>query len=171
MNNPYKNKRALSQLIATVLILMLTVSAVAIIWAVISPIITGKIESSAECRIATSALSLEKFCVKIHPNGNEEIFLKVVRNSEEINLTDLQFIVGNQQGNADSVFFTNLANSSIADLPGPNEGITIIRGFNQSDNINLFGKYNSLALAPVIGINNNQSKICEIVRRVRLREC
>jgi len=171
MNSPYKNKRGISQLIATVLILMLTVSTVAIVWSVISPIITGKIEASAECRVATSALALDKFCVKTHPDTNEEIFLTISRNSEKINLIDLQFVVGNKQGNSDSVFFTHLANTTVDDLPGPNEGITIIRGFNQSDNINLYGKYNALALAPVIQIKNNQSKTCEIVRRVRLREC
>ena len=171
MKTPYKNKRGISQLIATVLILMLTVSTVAIVWSVISPIITGKIETSAECRLATSSLSLDQFCVKTHPNGNEEIFLKVNRNAEVIDLIDLQFVVGNKQGNSDSVFFTHLAGNNITDLPGPNEGVLIIRGFNQSDNVNLFGKYNSLALAPVIRTGNNQSKICEIVRRVRLREC
>jgi len=171
MDSPYKNKRGISQLIATVLILMLTVSTVAIVWSVISPIITGKIETSAECRAATSSLSLEKFCVKYYLDGNEEIWLKINRNSEEVNLIDLQFVVGNEQGNADSVFFTHLAGNNISDLPGPNEGILVTRGFNESDNINLFGKYNSLALAPVIQLPGNRSKTCEIVRRVRLREC
>ena len=53
-----KNKKGISAIVATVLIILITVAAVTIIWAAIIPMIQDQIGGSQECLAATSALSI-----------------------------------------------------------------------------------------------------------------
>ncbi|MBT3642441.1 hypothetical protein HN604_01095 [archaeon] len=180
MDYLYKNKKAVSQIIATVLVIMVTVSARVIVWAAVSPIIRDKLEVSAECRAANSAISIKNFCViEENPTGipGKEtyfLFVKVSRNSEEINLVDLDFVLENDKGISNSLSFveyiagTELEPGSIEDLPGTNQGITIKRSFPSMGVADK--KYSYLSIAPIIRISK-EDVICPTGRKVRLKLC
>ena len=52
------NKKGISAIVATVLIILITVAAVTIIWAAIIPMITENLAGSSECFAASAALSV-----------------------------------------------------------------------------------------------------------------
>ena len=53
------NKKGISAVVATVLIILITVAAVTIIWAAIIPMINGQLDSSTTCLSAVQQLTLE----------------------------------------------------------------------------------------------------------------
>ena len=163
--NLYKNKKAVSQIIATVLVIMVTVSVVVILWATITPLITGKFEEAAECRIATSAMSLTDVCLI----GGTELSFKISRNSQEFDLTDLQIIIMDEDGNSDSVIYTEIQDFTVSNLPNPNNGIAITRNFN-STYINLAGTFYSFEIAPIIQLGS-QNITCSSINRKKVDFC
>ena len=52
------NKKGISAVVATVLIILITVAAVTIIWAAIIPMITSSIDEGTQCLDATSQVQI-----------------------------------------------------------------------------------------------------------------
>jgi flagellin-like protein len=82
------SKKAISEVIATVLIILITVSAVALIWMVIIPLVTNEIGGSRECMLAQGDLKIGTgafTCLK----ENGTISLMISRGSAEYTLAGI----------------------------------------------------------------------------------
>ncbi len=106
------NKRGISTVVATVLIIMITVAAVGIIWASVVPMITNKLSSSTECIDASSQVQLATD--KGYPcmNGSS-LKIQIKRGPKDLELAAVQVLVS-IKGNSYSEDYST-------DMPGPNE--------------------------------------------------
>ena len=96
MNNKM-NKGGISAVVATVLIILITVAAVTIIWAAIIPMIQDQIGGSTECFDASAALSVTTAysCVNHSTdNNNGTVYVQVHRSTGNFVLRDLTIILG-----------------------------------------------------------------------------
>ena len=96
------NKKGISAIVATVLIILITVAAVTIIWAAIIPMINNQLESGTVCLDAVSAVSLKDegyTCVNTTNNSHKgigtdyDVKFQVARNAKEFDLAGLQVLV------------------------------------------------------------------------------
>ena len=85
MNNK-SNKKGISAVVATVLIILITVAAVTIIWAAIIPMINGQLDRSIVCLDAVSQVQLNDngyTCKK----SNGDVSIQISRGSKDFNLS------------------------------------------------------------------------------------
>ena len=139
------NKRAVSAVVATVLIILITVVAVGIIWKVVIPMINNIINPSTACFDALSQVGLGTeggyTCLN---ETNETLYLQITRGEKEnFELAGIQVIVS-VRGNTYSTEYTG-------DLPGPNED-KVINVTNKSLGLSLddMGKIEKVEIAPII---------------------
>ena len=88
-----KNKKGISAIVATVLIILITVAAVTIIWAAIIPMIQDQIGGSTECFDASAAVlvSTDFSCV----NGSANISnVQVHRGTGNFELVGVEVVLG-----------------------------------------------------------------------------
>jgi len=90
-----KNKKAMSEIVATALIIVLTLAAVAVIWAWVLPLLT-KGESASSCFDAVSQFSITDACVTPATGGVVKIWIK--QDSGTITLDSIKFIVIGSDG-------------------------------------------------------------------------
>ena len=86
------NKKGISAIVATVLIILITVAAVTIIWAAIIPMINNQLESGTVCLDAVSQLTLVDAgytCV----NPGDNVSLQVRHGAKDFVLADIQVLV------------------------------------------------------------------------------
>jgi len=90
------NKKGISAIVATVLIILITVAAVTIIWAAIIPMITGNLEGSSECFDASAALSVvsDYSCYNFGVDNTTKV--QVHRSTGDFELVGLEIIIGSQ---------------------------------------------------------------------------
>ena len=147
-----KNKKAISAVVATVLIILITVAAVTIIWAAIIPMINDQLNKGTVCLDAMSALTIkgEYTCY-----DGADLHLQVSYGSKDVNLEGIQVLIEDGAGNVDS------SNTITADLPDPNENkvfpITI-------------GAATSVAIAPVVTVGSG-SETCDASAYVEVSSC
>jgi len=110
-----KNKKGISAIVATVLIILITVAAVTIIWAAIIPMIQDQIGGSTECFDASAALSVTTDFSCVDHNStcsdgdstteadcdtaggtwtNSTVSVQVHRGTGNFVLTDVEIIIG-----------------------------------------------------------------------------
>jgi flagellin-like protein len=110
-----KNKKGISAIVATVLIILITVAAVTIIWAAIIPMIQENLAGSQECLAASSAMTVksEYSCVRQNSTCldgvsateaacmtasstwyNSSIDIQVHRSTGDFELRDVEIITG-----------------------------------------------------------------------------
>ncbi len=108
------NKRAVSAVVATVLIILITVAAVAIIWTAVIPMVRENISPSKACLDAVSQVGLgteEGYtCRKSDDSG---LKLQITRGEKDFELAGVQVMVS-IGGNTYSTEYTG-------DMPDPNE--------------------------------------------------
>ena len=87
------NKKGISAIVATVLIILITVAAVTIIWAAIIPMISDELGGATECFDASAALSVisDYSCYNATPN---QVMIQVARATGDFELVGLDISVG-----------------------------------------------------------------------------
>ena len=107
------NKKAISAVVATVLIILITVAAVTIMWAAIIPMIRENVEGSSECFDASAALSvMSDYSCYNSTSGN--VSIQVSRGTGEFELEKIKL----QAGYQGTTISTEILK---ADVPGSNE--------------------------------------------------
>ncbi|MFH0808594.1 MAG: hypothetical protein V1888_03180 [archaeon] len=156
-------KKGISAIVATVLIILITVAAVTIIWAAIIPMI-DKLENSGVCLDAVSQLTIENKGYTCR-NG-ADISIQIGHGGVDFDLSDIQILISSE-GNTESI---NLVGASYAvdDLPGINEEKTFI--IKDADMITPAGNISQIAIAPIVTIGNT-AEICPALNPVVLRDC
>ena len=160
------NKNAISAVVATVLIILITVAAVAIIWAAIIPMIKNQISGGTVCLDAVAALSVKGDYTCKQANGNNITVqvAKAASGSSDFDLVGIRFIVHNA-GKTKSY-------NTTSNLPGTNEERRFtIKDTDLGTGGNDFIKgAEGVSIAPVVK-QGNQQKECDASSIATLRNC
>lgn len=149
------NKKGISAVVATVLIILITVAAVTIIWAAIIPMIKTQLEEGTVCLDATSALAIENKGYTCFNAATVDV--QVSHGAKDIGLSGIQFLIS-KAGDTTSVTETTVAN-----LPTPNGEKVVTVAFAA-------GTPDSVAVAPIVSIGNSDIT-CEASVPVALEAC
>lgn len=143
------NKRGVDAVVATVLIIMITVAAVAIIWMTIIPMIkTSLTESTAE-KVSLSIETAGGYTV--WDENNENLKVQIKRGADNSNLTGIQIVFFN--GIESRIYVINGSN-----IPSPN--LMTVVGFALGG----FGKPETITIYPIVNgkMGEASSKISEL---------
>ena len=158
-----KHKKAISAVVATVLIILITVAAVTIIWSAIIPMIQDQLSGGTVCLDASAAVTISKAYTCIDTD-DEEIKVQVSRGvggSNDFELAGLRILVS-ADGDTTSV---TIDKDSIDGLPPSNgEKVYTIDG----DDYNAAAEEVSVAAIVTAG---NKEKECEAGLPVKLSPC
>lgn len=92
------NRKAISSLVATVLLVLITIAAVGIIWGAIMPMIKSNLETSQKCNNAEITINIDGGYT--YASGNDA-FIQVSRGpSSSVNVVGIQLKVIDNTGNS-----------------------------------------------------------------------
>jgi len=174
------NKQGISDVVAVVLIIMITVAAIAIVWGAIIPLVTKSTQGSTACFSAQSDITLlnDGFtCINnsaIATNtsvGNIEIHIKNGPDASVV-LTAVQAIITDVNGNSFSYRVNKTNTQAISanvtgvsgNLPGNNEEKTINVWAPSLQNMS------TVKIAPIISVGKTES-LCAESQEVTLVSC
>lgn len=161
------NKRGISAIVATVLIILITVAAVTIIWAAIIPLVSNQLERGTVCLDATSQVTLpDKGYSCTNDTGS---WVQVKLGSKDVNIGDFQLVLS--KGGSSSTYevisstVVTLTNGSgVSSVPGVNEEVVYI--VTDTGAINA----SSVSIAPIVTIGN-KDEICDVAATLTLAQC
>lgn len=151
------NKKGISAVVATVLIILITVAAVTIIWAAVIPMIKDNLTSSDECLTAQAQVSLGTggyTCIVDDATGN--ISIQIGHGPADFELASLQLII--------SVGGNTYSETLSSGLPGANQEKVF-----SVENVSYAGA-SKVEIAPTIKVGATQ-KACGIAQSYTLVEC
>ena len=162
-----KSKKALSAVVATVLIILITVAAVTIIWAAIIPMIKNKISGGSLCLDAVSQVSLVKdggyTCYTKNSSGSVlNLSLQITHGAKDFDLSDIQVLVSSE-GNTKTFMLSNLNLS----MPGINEEKVYQININKTRTVTSLDK---VQIAPIVKVGSTQ-ETCDISSEAVLDMC
>lgn len=157
-------KKGISAIVATVLIILITVAAVTIIWAAIIPMI-DKLENSGVCLDAVSQLTIENKGYTCR-NGND-ISIQIGHGGVDFDLKDIQILISSE-GNTESINLVEGTSAVTGGLPGINEEKTFI--IRDAEMTTPTGNISQIAIAPIVTVGNTV-EICPALNPVVLRSC
>ena len=148
------NKKGISAVVATVLMILITVAAVTIIWAAVIPMINDNLNRGTVCLTASTALTIENRGFTCFDNASNIVNVQVAYGAEDIGLKAIQILISDDVGDTTST--TNTI------LPGNNGKKTY--GISYSANAV------SVAVAPIIDLNG-QNETCDASAPVKITLC
>lgn len=158
-----KRKKAVSSIVATVLLLLITVVAVGIIWGLIMPLLQEKImEFSQSCINVKVRINTKEGYTCFHA-GRDEASVMISRGPEDFELYAVQIILAGE-GTSEKFEFAE----DTVGVPGINADKTYRINLTDSD---LAGKIiDTAAVVPVVKIGSS-TRICGITSRVKISSC
>jgi flagellin-like protein len=158
------NKRGISELISTVLIILITISAASLIYSFVTPMIRDAMAESKLCSNAGLEIVTEDSCY--NSSSNEAIIgISAGSNSDISGISVI--LVGEGTVSAKLVNGTvpgvRYGESDTIDLPLPDEARTYIIETGQS-------APSSVTIYPIVKIGTNE-KVCKNYAQSGLREC
>ena len=156
------NKKGISAIVATVLIILITVAAVTIIWAAIIPMISNQLDKGTLCLDAVSQVVIENqgyTCYNANDgSGNGNASIQVSHGAADFTLSGLQVLIF-EGGSSTSIDVT-------AGLPGINEESVITAAYN---NLTIAGP-DRVDIAPIVSVGNAQDT-CGVSSTLTLTAC
>ena len=154
-----RNNKGVSAVVATVLIILITVAAVTIIWAAVVPMIRDQLDEGAACLDITSVEVLPSEYTCVNTDGSLSVNIK--RGADDYDLIDVElYIYGGGQSKAIKANATSLGT-----VPNPNEE----RVYTIS-NATAAGYTDSVSVAPVIKSGNSETT-CGASEMVMIEAC
>jgi len=149
------NKQGISTVVATSLIILITIAAVAIIWTAIIPMIRNNAPASDACMGVTANIQIVSACVN---DSTGEVKVRVKQLDTEANITGLQLLVynANNQGFNSNAAITGLAKNLEADATATTNA-NFING-------------TKIEVAPIVK-DGELSKTCTPTAKVTLIDC
>jgi len=138
------NKKGISAIVATVLIILITVAAVTIIWAAIIPMVSNQLDEGNACLTATSQLSIGAAGYTCYDGTNLRVQIK--QGAKDSGLEDVQILYSTAGA-------TETAYAGAANVPGINEAKVV--------NFAVAAQPDSVSIAPIITIGSAK-KVCDI---------
>lgn len=146
------HKRGISAVVATVLIILITVAAVTIVWTAIIPMIKTNLELGAACLEADVLIDASSGYT-CYDAENKIVAVQVKKGANEVNISEIEFLL---------------------DSGGTSRKIT--KSFDLSSNIGRIfylivdEDTEGVSIAPVIKIRNKE-EACDISSNIKLSEC
>jgi flagellin-like protein len=158
-----KNKKGVSAVIATVLIILITIAAVTIIWAAIIPLIQNLIGVGTTCLEVMNEVELGDRTCKINESA---VLVQVVRGSADFEWADIQISVESVEGVSESYYLDEEGIFNYTNFPGRNEArtITITNITGLGSNIDKIG------IAPIVSVGG-KSENCGIISTKKVNFC
>ena len=159
--NMINQKKAVSEIVSTVLIIMIAVAAVGIIGAIVVPMVRDNLEGGTACMNALSDIQImtEGTCYSL---GNES--------ANEISNITLQVRKGSDEG-VDLAALIVHVTDSIGDSIPHTEEINMSLGQTRVFTIqNVSHNATHVSVSPVVRVGNSE-KQCDSAGQVRLRSC
>ncbi|MFH1238298.1 MAG: hypothetical protein ABIH79_02070 [archaeon] len=159
------NKKGISAVVATVLIILITVAAITIVWAAIIPMINNQLDQGTLCLDAVSQLSLMDAGYTCVDSTAGELSLQIKKGARSFELADIQVLISSE-GNVESV---NLLDSgyTLDELPGSNEEKVYILDVTA---ILTGGTIDNVKIAPIVKVGNTQ-EACDVSSTKTILEC
>jgi flagellin-like protein len=165
-------KKGISAIVATVLIILITVAAVTIIWAAIIPMISNQLESGTTCLDAVSQVQIldQGYTCRNDTTGADRVSLQIKHGAKSFELADIQVLLSSG-GTTTSYDLTNPATTKIpasmdaTKLPGSNEERVYV-----ISTTGITGDVDSVSIAPVVAVGNTQ-ETCEVSATKVLLPC
>lgn len=138
------NKKGISAIVATVLIILITVAAVTIIWAAIIPMITKQLDSGTVCIDPLSQVVIKNQGYTCYSVVDGDVDIQVSHGAGSFELTGIQVLV----------FEGGSSNSSVVSvgLPGVNEDAVITVPHLNST----VAGPDRISIAPIVKIGNSE---------------
>jgi len=170
------NKKGISAVVATVLIILITVAAVTIIWAAIIPLVSNQLEQGDACLEATGELSIVDKGFTCWEDGDPRItYFQIKRGAKNFSLAGIQLVT---ETNGTSYSFNNSAlnvqghQGGEAPIPTPNE-VQVIRII-----VTGAGAYpltsmpvpDKVSISPIITLGTEEV-ICDVASTIPIYEC
>ncbi|MDH3325002.1 MAG: hypothetical protein OEL89_05165 [Candidatus Peregrinibacteria bacterium] len=161
-------KKGISAIVATVLIILITVAAVTIIWAAIIPMVNTQLDKGSICLDAVSQVSLVDAGYTCKNQGN--ISIQIKHGAKDFNLADVQVLVSSG-GSTFSYYLTDSVTTIVpADmdstkLPSANEERVYV-----INTTNIAGEIDRVDIAPIIILGETQES-CDVSASKVLRDC
>ncbi len=149
-------KKAVSEVVSVVLIIMITVAAIAVLWTVVIPMIKNSISSGGGCFKANADITLlNDGWTCIGSDGNVSVQIKKGADTS-VNITGIQVILGYPTGSSDS------------------EDVNVLSiGLNEKQTFSLEELYpgaTKLGIAPII-LEGKNPKTCDGAQEIDLPAC
>ena len=161
------NKKGISAIVATVMIILITVAAVTIVWSAIIPMIGDQLEAATICQEAVTSFELPNEGYTCY--NSTHVKLQIRRSSSDFELADMQVLIS-AQGSTTS---KNLIGGSTINGISVNETHLLSTTGTRIYTMNLTGVSGtpeSIQIAPIITIGNSQEK-CDVAVTRELRSC
>ena len=146
------DKRGISAIMATVLIILITVAAVAIVWAAIIPMIKNNLEMSTACLDADVLIDVSSGYT-CYDDEKKILAVQIKKGASEVNIPEIELLL------------TSAGTSSKVSMPfglSSNSGkVFYIIAYDDIDGV---------SVAPVIQIGNSE-KACDITSKVNVKSC
>jgi len=161
-----KNNKAISALVATVLLILITVAGVAIIWGAVMPMITRITQSGQACINARYNIDTTSGFTCAYSNGT--VSISIARGAEQFEGIGAQLVILADNGNSKSITLdeTSVATNNIAGLPDMNEMRTYVIGNLETGIDNPV----QVSVAPIVKVGNTKTT-CDVSAKVTLTEC
>jgi len=159
-------KKGISAIVATVLIILITVAAVTIIWAAIIPMINDQLVGGTTCLDAVSQVQLlDAGYTCVNETGNY-VSIQVKHGAKDFKLADIQVLVSAGGTTTSLSVIDNVtAVTDADDLPGPNEEkvymVKIPTTLTDVDKVQI---------APIVEVGNTQ-QACDISATKIITDC
>lgn len=153
------NRRGISAVVATVLIILITVAAVTIIWAAVIPMINNQISSGTTCLDAVSQVNIvSDQGYTCYDSNNSKVFIQISHGAKDFDLAGVQVLVS-EGGDTNSSKVTS-------GLPGVNEEKVV----NVSYTNTTAAGPTSVRIAPIVSVGNTE-ETCDESASVTLSAC
>ncbi len=160
-----KNKKGVSAIVATSLIILITVAAISIVWTVVLPMIRNSLQSSQACMEAASAITIRTSTGKTcWSDGNRKVYVQIERSSANIDITSLNLKAIDANGNAqnENIETTNVTAFGVGGL-GPGDVYT----YNQTAVLKIV----TFEIIPVITIGTQEYSCNDAVASAEVGIC
>ncbi len=154
-------KKGVSNVVAVILLILLTIILVTTLWTYVLPIVRDSINYGKDCQEALSSIYIESVCV-----GDTSLFVSIARGPDNVQLVNIQLGFEGRKGKIKTVqLVEDDSNFSEEDLPGINEKILIIRGAPDSSSVP-----NKIGIAPLIRVGNT-NHLCQMSPLMEVSDC
>ncbi len=163
-----KNKRGISAVVATVLIILITVAAVTVIWAAIIPMINNQLDKGKVCFDAISQVSLPDQGYTCITSDGQNASIQIRHGPKDFELVDVQVILS-AGGNSYSFDLSNDATTIV-----PAGAVTFPRLNEEKvyviDTSSITGTVEKVEIAPVVRTGQSE-EVCDISSSKRIIVC
>ena len=163
------NNKGVSAVIATVLIILITVAATAILWRFVMPLITGNIDEGTKCFDTMDQLKVIDDIYTCKNSDSKNISIQMSRGTKDFSLVDIQVKMNKADGNSET--FMILDNETTLYPTGDN---LVVPGQNEDRvyfiNSSTISNAESVQIASMVKISNSK-QACTLTEPITLRNC